>query len=57
MVPGDQLAARIEPGLKEMRRHRTELAEGNIFLPAPNHLDGLAHRFGETDRIMHDVLF
>src|SRR5262249_36165464 len=44
MVPSDQLAARVEAGLQMMRGHRAELAEGDVFLPAPDHLDRLADR-------------
>jgi hypothetical protein len=56
MVPGDELAARVESGLDRVCRHRTELAKGDIFLPAPDDLDRLANRLGETHRVMHHIL-
>src|ERR1700686_583079 len=56
MVPGDELTARVEAGLDVLRRHGAELAEGDVYLPAPDHLDRLANRPGEPNRAMHDVL-
>ncbi len=51
VVPGDHLAVGVEARLDVMRRHRAELAEGDVVLAAPDQLDRLADRLGETDRI------
>ena len=56
MMPGDELAARVEARLDVMRRHRAEFTESKVLLPAPDHLDRLADRLGEADCVMHDIL-
>ena len=56
VVPGDELAVGIEAGLDVMRRHRPELAAGDIVLAAPDQLDRLAHRLGEAHRVEHHLL-
>ena len=56
MVPGDELAAGVEARLDVVRRHRAELAAGQIVLASPDQLDRLADRLGEAHGVEHDVL-
>src|SRR5580700_5160078 len=56
MVPGDELAAGVESRLDVVRRHRPELAAGQIVLASPNQLDRLAHRLGEAHGIEDDFV-
>src|SRR4029453_6798173 len=48
MMPGDQLAGSVKPGLDVMRGHRPEFAEDQIVLAAPDQLYRLADRLGEA---------
>jgi hypothetical protein len=56
MVPGDELAAGVEARLDVVRRHRPELAAGQIVLASPDQLDRLAHRLGEAQGIEDDFV-
>ena len=55
-VPGDELAAGVKARLDVMRRHRPELAAGQIVLAGPDQLDRLADRLGEPHGIDNDLV-
>ena len=56
VVPGDELAVGVEAGLDVMRRHRAELAAGDVVLAGPDQLDRLADRLGEPHRVEHGLV-
>src|SRR5262249_55148043 len=51
VVPGDQLAAGIEPRFDMMCRHWAELAARHVVLASPDQFDRLAARLGEANRV------
>ena len=51
MVPGDELAGGVEARLDVVRRHRPELAAGEIVLAGPDQLDRLTRRLGKAHGI------
>ena len=55
MMPGDELAAGIEARLDVMRRHRPELAAGQIVLAGPDQLDRLADGHGHLHGLADEV--